>query len=143
MAPPCAILCAELGAKETGAGGGSSSLPQSDHHYFEPNMTAAIFVYVTAPDLDVAERIATAIVEEGLAACANLLPGMRSIYRWKGAVERADEIVLLLKTTPSRFDALEARVRELHPHETPCVVALPINRGSAPYLDWIVDETSP
>ena len=97
----------------------------------------------TFPDLDVAERIGTAIVEEGLAACANLLPGVRSIYRWKGAVERADEIVLLLKTTPSRFDALEARVRELHPHETPCVVALPINRGSAPYLDWIVDETSP
>ncbi|GIL38615.1 divalent-cation tolerance protein CutA [Roseiterribacter gracilis] len=106
-------------------------------------MTAAIFVYVTAPDLAAAEHIGTAIVEEGLAACANLLPGMRSIYRWKGAVERAEEIVLLLKTTPSRFDALEARVRDLHPYETPCVVALPISHGSAPYLDWIVDETSP
>jgi periplasmic divalent cation tolerance protein len=141
MASPRAILASN---KTQGDGVQAAGVPisQSDHHYFEPNMTGAIFVYVTAPDLDVAERIGTAIVEEGLAACANLLPGMRSIYRWKGAVERADEIVVLLKTTPSRFDALEARVRELHPHETPCVVALPITQGSAPYLDWIAAETS-
>jgi periplasmic divalent cation tolerance protein len=106
-------------------------------------MTAAIVVYVTAPDLETAERIGAAMVEEGLAACANLLPGMRSIYRWRGAVERADEILLLLKTTPSRFDALEARVRALHSYETPCIVALPISQGSAPYLDWIVTGTTP
>jgi periplasmic divalent cation tolerance protein len=105
-------------------------------------MTDAIFVYVTAPDLDTADRIGTALVEERLAACANLLPGMRSIYRWQGAVERADETVLLLKTQRSRFDALESRVRALHPYDTPCIVALPIAQGSAPYLDWIESETS-
>lgn len=93
---------------------------------------------VTAPDADTAERIARTVVEEKLAACANLLPQLRSIYRWQGKVEQASEVLLLLKTGRPWLEQLSDRVRALHPYEVPEIVALPIVAGSDKYLDWIV-----
>lgn len=101
----------------------------------------SVLVYITAPDLRCARRLAEAIVGARLAACVNLLPGMQSIYRWKGRVERAKEVVLIAKSTARRFPLLVSEVRKLHPYECPCVVALPLTRGFAPYLQWIDRET--
>lgn len=100
-------------------------------------MPAYRLLYVTCPDVVVAQRIADTVVEERLAACANLLPGMRSVYRWQGKVEHADEAVLILKTTARRTAALIRRVKTLHPYEVPCIVALPISGGYAPFLAWV------
>jgi periplasmic divalent cation tolerance protein len=94
-------------------------------------------VLVTAPDLAVAGEIGRRLVEEGLAACANLVPGVRSIYRWQGALHDDPEVLLILKTRAALVDALAARVRTLHPYELPEVVALPVAAGSAPYLAWV------
>jgi len=102
---------------------------------------AALFVYVTAADPLEAGRIGRAIVEERLAACANILPGMRSIYRWEGAVHEAEETVLILKTTPARLDALTRRVKALHCYVVPCIAALPASPGNQAYFDWIAAET--
>ena len=105
-------------------------------------MSDAVFVYVTAGSVAEAERIGRALVEERLAACANILPGMRSIYRWQGKVEEASEAVLVLKTARKTLDELTARVKALHSYELPCVVALPIEAGNADYLAWIGRESS-
>ncbi|MFN3841902.1 MAG: divalent-cation tolerance protein CutA [Rehaibacterium terrae] len=100
-----------------------------------------LLIHCTCPDRDQAERIARALVEERLAACVSLLPGLRSVYRWQGAVESADETLLLIKTAADRFDDLQARLRALHPYELPEIVAVEIAAGLPPYLDWIVEET--
>ncbi len=100
-------------------------------------------VLMTAPDQEVAERIARTLVEERLAACVNLVPGVRSIYRWQGAVEDDAEILLLAKTGRARCAALAARVQALHPYELPEIVVLPVHGGSQRYLDWILSESSP
>ncbi len=99
--------------------------------------TDAMVVLVTVPDAQTAERLGEALVGEQLAACVNVLGGVRSIYRWKGAIERADELLCLCKTTSARFERLRARVLELHPYELPEIVGLPIAVGHAPYLAWI------
>ncbi|WP_246148460.1 divalent-cation tolerance protein CutA [Skermanella pratensis] len=96
---------------------------------------------MTAPTPGEAHRIGRTLVEERLAACANLLPGMTSVYRWQGKVEQADEVVVIAKTTADLFDRLAARVKEIHSYDCPCIVALPLERGHAPYLDWIAAET--
>lgn len=101
-------------------------------------MTEAIVVLVTTPNQEEAARLARALVEAELAACGNVLPGLRSIYRWEGKVEDEAEALLILKTTRARFEALRARVVELHPYETPEVLALPVEAGHGPYLDWIL-----
>lgn len=100
-------------------------------------MTDLRVVYVTAPDLDVAARLARALVEEELAACCNLVPGIRSIYRWEGAVHDDGEVLLVVKTQAERLERLTARVVELHPYALPEVIALPIVAGHAPYLAWV------
>jgi len=97
----------------------------------------------TAPDGEVAARIARALVEERLVACANLIQRVRSIYRWQGRVEDADEVMLVLKTRADRVDALAERLRALHPYELPELVVLPVAGGLAPYLDWVAAEASP
>ena len=97
----------------------------------------AILVLVTAGSAEEAERIARALVEEGLAACVNIVPGIRSIYRWKDAVAHDAEVLLLGKTRRRCFADLERRVRELHSYEVPEVIALSIADGSAPYLEWL------
>ncbi|HYD17826.1 MAG TPA: divalent-cation tolerance protein CutA [Patescibacteria group bacterium] len=103
----------------------------------------AIFIYVTAPSEIEAKAIADAVVQDRLAACANMIPGIKSIYHWKGKIEEAQETVIIFKTRASLFQAVEARVKELHKFATPCIVALPVVTGSAAYLDWIMDETKP
>jgi periplasmic divalent cation tolerance protein len=95
-------------------------------------------VLVTAPDAEVGARIGRALVEEGLAACVNLVPGVRSIYRFEGKVHDDAEVLLVLKTRAALSAALAARVRALHPYELPEVVALAVAGGSEPYLDWVV-----
>ena len=101
-----------------------------------------LFVYVTAGDRDAALAIGRALVEARLAACANVIDGMESIYRWQGAVEQAREAVLILKTRSTLLDALTEKVRAMHDYDCPCVVALPITGGNPGYLDWIIEQTS-
>lgn len=99
-------------------------------------------VYVTAASVDEATKIGRALVEERLAACVNILPGMRSIYRWQGAVETADEVVLIAKTRAALVQALVARMREMHSYDVPCAVSLPILDGNPDYLQWLGEETA-
>ncbi len=101
-----------------------------------------VIVLSTAASLDEATRIADALVEERLAACVTVLPGARSVYRWQGRVEHADEVLLVIKTVAARLDALTARVRALHAYEVPEVVAVPITAGWPPYLAWLAGEVS-
>lgn len=106
-------------------------------------MSEALVVLTNCPDEAVADRIARTLVENGLAACVNRLSPTSSIYRWKGAVERATETPLLIKTTRERYTEVEQAIRSIHPYETPEIVALAIEAGFGPYLRWIVDETQP
>lgn len=105
-------------------------------------MTDLLVVLVTAPTSDEAARLARALVEERLAACGNVLPGMRSIYRWEGKVQEEGEALLLLKTTRARFPALRERLLALHPYEVPEVLALPVQAGAERYLAWVGAETA-
>lgn len=104
---------------------------------------SAIFVYVTVAAEEEARTIAKTVVMDRLAACANILPGMKSLYHWQGRLEENAETVLILKTRESLFPALEERVRELHSYETPCIVALPVANANPAFLDWILAETKP
>jgi periplasmic divalent cation tolerance protein len=99
--------------------------------------------FITAPDPACAAAIARALVEERLAACVNVLPGVRSIYRWEGAVQDEGETLLIVKTRAERAQALEARVRALHPYEVPEVLRVDAAGGSPPYLAWVMEETAP
>ena len=105
-------------------------------------MTHAL-IYVTAPDRDTAARLARSVVEARLAACANILPGIQSVYWWKGTIETADEAALVLKTRTALVPRLTAELRRLHPYECPCIVALPIVAGNPGFLRWIDAETRP
>lgn len=100
-----------------------------------------VFVYMTAASREEAMRIGRALVEERLAACVNVLGGMTSVYRWEGVVETAEEVAFIAKTRRDLFEPLAARVRELHSYTVPCIVALPVERGNAAYLDWLRAET--
>lgn len=105
-------------------------------------MTDAIVVLVTAPSAEQAAELARALVEERLAACGNVVSGVRSIYRWEGKVQDDAEALLVLKTTRARLEELRERVLALHPYEVPEVLALPVEAGSARYLAWIAAETA-
>ena len=94
----------------------------------------------TAPSAEVAERIGRSLVEERLAACANVVAGVTSIFRWNDAVQREGEVLVILKTTSGELEALQRRVAELHPYDVPELIALPIVAGYAPYLDWVRAE---
>ncbi len=100
-------------------------------------MTDVLVVLVTAPSAEKAEEIARALVEAGLAACGNVLASVRSIYRWEGKVHDDPEALLVLKTTRGRFADLRDRVLSLHPYQVPEVIALPVEAGHGPYLDWV------
>jgi len=103
----------------------------------------AVFVYMTVATREEAETIGRTLVEERLAACVNLLPDMRSIYRWHGRIESASEIVLIAKTRQDLTHALLARVNILHSYDVPCAVVLPITDGLPDFLRWIDEETLP
>ena len=101
----------------------------------------ALVCYCSCPDPATAERIANALVAENLAACVNILPGVRSVYRWRNAVEHADEVLLMIKTAEDRLDALTARVTGLHPAELPELIAVEVVGGLPAYLSWVTDQT--
>ena len=100
----------------------------------------SLMVEITAPSAEEAERIGRTLVEERLATCANLLPGVRSVFRWKGRIEEAAEAMLLVKTVAAALPALIDRVRSLHSYECPCIAAVPIVGGNPDYLAWIEAE---
>lgn len=103
---------------------------------------SALIVYVTAP-ATVAPALAQALVEARVAACVNLLPEVQSVYRWQGVVETAQECLLLIKTTEERFAALHEELRRHHPYELPELLAVPVSHASPPYLQWLIQESSP
>ena len=100
-----------------------------------------LLVYMTAPDKGSALSWCETLVRERLAACANIMDGVSSMYWWQGKLETANETVCILKTVQSRFPALMARAKELHSYETPCVVALPLTDGLPDFMNWIREET--
>lgn len=102
----------------------------------------ALICLSTCPDRATADRIARTLVDERLAACVNLLPGITSVYRWQGTVETDEEVLLLAKTAPARMQALTARIVELHPYDVPEVIALEAGGGLPAYLEWIATETT-
>lgn len=95
---------------------------------------------MTAPDLDAARELGRRLVEERLAACANIVPGLMSIFHWDGEVQDQSEVLLILKTTESVVGALVQRAASLHPYDVPEVLALPVAEGYGPYLDWVRTE---
>ena len=100
-------------------------------------MSDVRIVLITAPDREAAATLGRALVEERLAACANLVPQITSIYRWEGAVQEDSEALMIIKTSAGRVAALTERVLELHPYEMPEVLVLPVESGAAAYLDWV------
>ena len=108
-------------------------------------MSDIVFLYVTAPNPETAARIGRALIEEGCAACVNIHGEARSLYTWEGKVEMQLETPLIVKTTSATADAARDRILELHPHETPCVAALPVSPTGShqPFLNWIAEQTKP
>lgn len=106
-------------------------------------MPAVSFLYVTAPDETAAAKLADGLVEARLAACVNIIPGMRSVYRWEGQIESANELVLIVKTTAEAAPAARDLIRRLHPYELPSIVAFDAaSAASNPdFLAWIAGET--
>ena len=102
---------------------------------------AVSFVYLTTSGAEEARRIARSVVGEGLAACANLFDGVNSIYEWQGSVQDGPECIVVLKTARDRFEALRTRIMELHSYDCPCIVELNVERGHAPFLEWVESQT--
>jgi periplasmic divalent cation tolerance protein len=98
-------------------------------------------VYITAPSEDAAAVIARVLVEQKLAACVNIVRNIRSIYSWQGKIEDDTEVLMIAKTQQKHFDALSKKVMELHSYDVPEVIAVPILKGSADYLQWIKAST--
>ena len=101
----------------------------------------ACFVYITAGDEDEARMLGRALIEARLAASVNIIPQVRSLFRWRGEQKDVGEAVVIAKTRDSLVEAVVAKVKELHSYECPCIVALPIAAGNPDYLDWIEAET--
>ncbi|HEY8485716.1 MAG TPA: divalent-cation tolerance protein CutA [Longimicrobiales bacterium] len=101
----------------------------------------ACVALMTVPDVEVGERLVRTLVEEGVVACGNIVPGLTSIYRWKGAVERDAEALVVLKLVEEAVPRLLVRAPELHPYEVPEVLVLPVIAGHGPYLDWLAEST--
>lgn len=100
-----------------------------------------LIVLTNLPDRASADELAAVLVDERLAACVSIMPACRSVFRWKGAVETADEVPLLIKTSEARYAALQDAIRARHPYETPEIVAVPVVRGLPDYLAWVAVET--
>ena len=99
-------------------------------------------IYATFPGMEVAERIGGELVEARLAACVNLIPGMRSIYRWQGATHRDQEVVAIVKTRTGLAPRVMGWIRIAHPYANPALIVLPVSNGSEDFLAWIAAETS-
>jgi periplasmic divalent cation tolerance protein len=103
-------------------------------------MTDAQIVFCTCGNREEAGRMARTLVEEGLAACVNVLPEIESVYRWQGNIESAREVLLLIKTTESRLEALRERIGALHSYEVPEILAVPVSAGAGSYLAWLREQ---
>ena len=99
--------------------------------------TSVHIVLCTVPDRDTAKLLARMLVTERLAACVTIVPGVSSVYRWAGAVEESDEILLIIKTCHTVFETLKSRICTCHPYELPEIIAVPLEDGLREYLDWI------
>jgi periplasmic divalent cation tolerance protein len=106
-------------------------------------VTEYIVVLITAPEEEEAVRIAGELVNTRLAACVNIVKNIRSLYRWQGKTEDADEVLMIAKTRLELFEPLMRRVKELHSYKVPEIVALPVIQGSGDYLGWLHEETGP
>ena len=104
-------------------------------------MERAVFVYTTYPSVVEAEKAGRALIERTLAACVNILPGMVSLYRWQGGIERGEEAVMIIKTRASLAEAVCAAVKEMHSYETPAILVIPLESVDAAYLGWLLAET--
>ena len=104
-------------------------------------MERAVFVYTTYASIVEAERAGRALVERRLAACVNILPGMVSLYRWQGAIERGEEAVMIIKTRASLSEAVRAAVKEMHAYTTPAILVIPLEDVDPDYHAWIEAET--
>lgn len=102
-----------------------------------------LLVFTNLPNSHAADQLAAALVERRLAACVNQMASCKSIYRWQNEVQQEEEVPLLIKTTASRYAALEAAIHELHPYELPEIIAVDVAQGLPGYLDWVVAETTP
>jgi periplasmic divalent cation tolerance protein len=103
-------------------------------------MTDKIVVFSTAASAEEAEKIARGLVEARLAACVNIVPSIRSFYRWQGKIEDSTELLLIIKSSRDRFDALRATLEKLHSYEVPEVIAMPVVVGARNYLNWMEGE---
>lgn len=106
-------------------------------------MTDCVVVLITAPSVEQAESIGRALVESRLAACANIVPGLKSIFHWQGQVCTEDEVLMLVKSRSEQFPDLVRKVKDHHSYEVPEIIALPILTGDDAYLDWLKEETRP
>jgi periplasmic divalent cation tolerance protein len=106
-------------------------------------MSDVRLVYITTSDQEEAERIATALVVERLAACANVLGAIRSVYTWNGKLEKSSEVAMLVKTIQSRVPAVIDRIKSLHSYECPAIVVLPVLGGNPAFLQWVGSESGP
>ncbi len=100
-----------------------------------------MFVLTTLPNADAAAELSKTVVGERLAACANVIPALRSIYRFQGKVQDENEVLVLFKTRQELYENLKSRILELHPYEIPEVMAIPVEQGYAAYLEWLANET--
>ena len=105
------------------------------------NKQRAVFVYTTYPSIVEAERAGRSLVERRLCACVNILPGMVSLYWWQGAIERGEEVVMIIKTRATLAEKVRAAVRQMHSYTTPAILVLPIESVDADYHAWLVVET--
>jgi periplasmic divalent cation tolerance protein len=107
-----------------------------------PPMSNIRMVFMTVPDEETGARLVRDVVEAGLAACGNLLPGVRSIYRWRDEICDESEVLVLLKTTEDCYASLQERLVELHPYDCPEVIAVPLIDGHPDYLSWVREQTN-
>jgi periplasmic divalent cation tolerance protein len=104
-------------------------------------MERAVFVYTTYPSAVEAEKAGRALIERSLAACVNILPGMISLYRWEGAIERGEEAVMIIKTRASLAEEVRTAVKEMHPYTTPAILVIPLESVDSSYLTWLLAGT--
>ena len=105
-------------------------------------MTNVVTVLCTCPDQAEAEKLAGGLLENGLAACVNIMPEIRSIYRWQGVLNNDGESLMIIKTSRQKYSSVQSWLERHHPYDVPEIIALPVEQGSGAYLDWVVNETS-
>jgi periplasmic divalent cation tolerance protein len=121
------------------AGDGSAALPHCSRREMADEIVLA---FSTFPDLETGRRIARQLVDENLAACANLIPKIESFYRWQGEIEQAEETLVLFKTTNSGFPVFRDRLKSLHPYDVPEIICTPVANGWPDYLAWVRQNVS-